>query len=165
MTPQGWLLVGLLLLGAELLVPGGLVLLFFGLAALTVGLVDLFGMGMGAWAEVLLFAALSVVSLVLLRGPLQRRIERRRTWPEGSEIDTLVGETALLGERLAPGEVGSAELRGTVWSVRSASAGSLAAGQRCRVTGVKGLTLTIVGESEGENPSAAGNEGSKGDGA
>ena len=148
MTAYGWLLVGLVLLVAELLVPGSLVLLFFGVAAIAVGLLDLVGLGAAAWAEVLEFSVLSVAMLVLLRGPLQRRIERRREWRGGGEIDTLVGEIARLAGALAPGEVGSAELRGTVWVVRSASAEPLEAGQRCRVVGVNGLTLAVVAEAE-----------------
>jgi membrane protein implicated in regulation of membrane protease activity len=59
------------------------------------------------------------------------------------EVDTLVGETAVVLEPVPEGGVGKAELRGTSWSARSVEGTALAAGKRCRVQRVDGLTLWI----------------------
>ncbi len=140
-----WVIVGLLLLGAEMAFPGGIVLLFFGAAALVVGLLVAPGLDLPAWAEFALFSVLSVVSLFTLRGPIQRRL--KRSGGRATDIDSLRGETAVLEQDLAPGATGKAELRGTSWSAHNAGSEPLAAGQSCVVERVEGLTLFVRGTS------------------
>ena len=94
-----------------------------------------------AWFEWLMFSIGSVVMLLFFR---KRLIQ---LWqPGASDIDSLVGETALPLETIRPGAIGRAELRGTVWSARNAHDGELARGQRARVQRVDGLTLYLVPE-------------------
>ena len=95
-----WMLVGLVLLAGEMLIPGGLFALFFGLAALLIGI--LVGMGVGGpnWLQWLLFALLSIVSLLLFRGPVLTRLKIRQPTP--SRLDTLVGEIVTLRDDLPP---------------------------------------------------------------
>ena len=135
-----WILLGFLLLFAELLTPGGLYLLFFGVAAILVGLLaglDLIG---PPWMQWLMFSILSVVALSLFRRPLLKRL---RPATLGIEVDTLVGETAIVLEDMAVEAVGKAELRGTAWSARNVGGNSLARGQRCTVARVDGLMLCV----------------------
>jgi membrane protein implicated in regulation of membrane protease activity len=49
-------------------------------------------------------------------------------------------------EDLAPGAIGKAELRGTVWTARNADSRPLAKGERSRVLRVDGLMLLLRGE-------------------
>lgn len=143
-----WVLLGLGLLALEIATPGGFFVLFFGIAALVVGgLVRMAG-GVPVWGQWLLFSVLSVGSLWLFRGRLMTWL--RSQGPDPDRVDSLVGQIAVLGEDLAPGGVGKAELRGTVWTVRNCGAQVLVRGQRCRVEGVDGLTLSVrAGESQG----------------
>jgi inner membrane protein len=144
-----WMLVGLVLLAGEMLIPGGLFALFFGLAALLIG--TLVGMGVGGpnWLQWLLFALLSIVSLLLFRGPVLTRLKIRQPTP--SRLDTLVGEMVTLRDDLPPDAIGQAELRGTVWTVQNGAGGTLHRGQRCRVQRVDGLTLWVgTAEQQGE---------------
>jgi hypothetical protein len=146
MTWWLWLVLGLLLLAGEMLTPGGFYIFFFGLAALvTGGLVWLGASGPG-WVQWLLFSALSVASLLVLRGPLLRRIAPRQR--ESSAVDSLVGEVAVALEDLPPGAIGKAELRGTAWSARNAGARPLARGERARVEQVEGLMLALRAQQE-----------------
>lgn len=139
-----WILLGLALLAVEILTPGGFYLLFFGLAALTVGVaVGVEWVG-PVWFQWLLFSLLSVVSLLLFRGPLLAKIKSHA--PDDHPVDTMVGETAILLENLPTGGVGKAELRGTTWNVRNAGPLGLSKGQRSRVERVDGLTLWIKAE-------------------
>ena len=62
-----WIAAGALLLVAEVVLPTDFFLVFFGAAGLVVGLAMLLGLHPPAWAQWLLFAALSIVSLVVLR--------------------------------------------------------------------------------------------------
>lgn len=137
------MIVGLLLLAAEMAVPGGIVLLFFGAAALVVGLLVAPGLAIPAWMEFALFSLLAVGSLLTLRGPIQRWLKRSQM--PAVEVDSLLGETAVLAQDLAPGARGQAELRGTTWSARNAGQQTLAAGQECVVERVEGLTLFVRG--------------------
>lgn len=119
--------------------PGGLYLLFFGIAALIVGALAGLGVVETAWLEWLLFSILAVVSLLLFRGPLLRMT---KSSPPHA-VDTMVGESAVLLDDLAPGHTGKAELRGSTWSARNEGTSPLAKDQRALVTGVDGLTLKV----------------------
>src|SRR5919112_5377670 len=121
-----WLLLGLILLGAEIATPGGFYILFFGLAALIVG--GLAGLNLlnTAWLQWLLFSVLSMISLFLFRNSLLVWMKARE--PAGPDVDSLVGEMAVLAEDVPPGEVGKAELRGASWNARNAGPTLLAKG-------------------------------------
>lgn len=139
-----WLVLGLVLLFAELLTPGGFYFLFFGTAALVVGVLS--GAGMGPeWLQLLVFSALSVASLMVFRKPLLQRLQRTRR--DDRPVDEIAGEVVTLTEDLPARGVGRAELRGTVWNVENATAQALKSGQRCRVERVTGLKLVVGPES------------------
>jgi membrane protein implicated in regulation of membrane protease activity len=61
----------------------------------------------------------------------------------GIEVDTLVGETAVVLEEMAAGAVGKVELRGSAWRAQNVSSSLLESGQRCRVEKVDGLMLQV----------------------
>ncbi|HXG52989.1 MAG TPA: NfeD family protein [candidate division Zixibacteria bacterium] len=138
-----WILFGLLLLGAEIVTPGGFYIIFFGVGALVVGALAGFEAAGPLWFQFLLFSALSLCALWLFRGKL---VEMARGESCG-DVDTLVGETAVVTEEIPRNGVGKAELRGTSWSARNVGDGALARGARCRVERVEGLTIFVRGES------------------
>lgn len=135
----GWIVVGAMLLSSELFVPTDFFLVFLGVAALAVGLVGLGGLGLPAWGQWLLFAALSLVLLVVVR----RRLKKRLPAAASRADDTLVGEIALIHERLEAGATGTAELRGARWTARNADTSALEPGARARVERVEGLLLHL----------------------
>jgi membrane protein implicated in regulation of membrane protease activity len=133
-----WAIVGIALLVLEMVTPGGLFALFFGVAALVVGALEALGVAGPAWLQWLLFAAVSVVLVTVVR----RRM-RGALAPKGGPVDTMVGETATLLDDLSPQGMGRVELRGSSWQARSTAGTLLARGARCRVERVEGLTLWI----------------------
>jgi membrane protein implicated in regulation of membrane protease activity len=137
-----WIAGGLALVVAELATPSGFFIIFFGLSALTVGLLTGLNVVDAAWAQWLLFSVLSVAYIVLFRS----RLESKVRMPPSSNVDSLVGVLAIVHERLLPGVVGKVEVRGSMWSARNTSNVTLDAGQRARVTAVDGLTLAVVPE-------------------
>lgn len=143
MTWWAWVLLGLGLLGLEVLTPGGFFVLFFGLAALVVGALAGLGLTGPAWLQWLLFSVLAAGSLVLFR---RRLVERLRASGDATMTGGLVGDVAILLDDLPPGAVGKAELRGTAWSVRHEGAETLRRGRRCRVARVDGLLLHVQPE-------------------
>jgi len=139
-----WMLIGLVLLGAEMLTPGGFYILFFGMAALIVGSLTGLGFTQAEWIQWLLFSALAILSLLVFRGPLLAWIKTRDK--EMPTVDSMVGESAILLEDLVPGGTVKAELRGTTWTAHNAGPALLKKGQRCKVERVEGLTLWISAE-------------------
>ncbi len=134
-----WVLFGIGLLVVEMVTPGGLFALFFGVGALATAIVA--ALGAGSTAQWLLFTALSIVLLATLRRTLQERFRAPDV-----KVDQIVGqEVVLLGDLPAGGEA-KAELRGVPWSARAAAAIPLRAGQRCRVERIDGLTLWVRAE-------------------
>lgn len=139
-----WLLLGLLLLGAEMMTPGGFYILFFGLAALAVGAIAALNLVQGDSAQWLLFSGIAVASLLVFRGPLLARMNAAEV--KHPDVDSMLGEIAIPIDTLAAGAVGKVELRGTTWSAKNTDASTLNKGQRSKVTGMDGLTLLITGE-------------------
>jgi inner membrane protein len=137
-----WLAAGLALVVAELATPGGFVIIFFGIAALIVGVLGIIGVVTSTPLQFLLFSLLSIGSVLLLRKRLQSRL---RT-PSASNVDSLIGDLAIPQERLSPGVVGRVEVRGSTWSARNTSTVTLDPGQRARVAAVDGLTLAVIPE-------------------
>lgn len=137
-----WIALGLALTVAELATPSGFFIIFFGLAALTVGVLTGLDMAGSNWVQWLLFSVLSIVYVLVFRGRLQAKM----SVPEARDVDSLVGVLAVVQERLLPGMVGKVEVRGSMWSARNTGTVALDAGQRARVAAVDGLTLTVVPE-------------------
>lgn len=137
-----WLILGLLLVGAEA-ATGGFYIIFFGAAALVIGILALFDLAGPLWMQWLLFSIFSVGSLLAFRERFRRVM---RVGTPAADVDSLVGELALPLDDIAPGAVGRAELRGSIWSARNGTSHSLARGQRCTVAGVDGLTVILTPE-------------------
>lgn len=140
----GWIVVGAVLLGSEIVVPSDFYLVFLGAAALMVGLLGLAGLDAPAWGQWLLFAALSVISLVWFRNKVRPRFETR----EGNVGSTLIGEVAYLEDTVSPGAVGRAELRGATWTARNVDVVPLERGSRARVESVEGLVIHLRREGQ-----------------
>lgn len=137
-----WLAGGLALVVAEIATPSGFFIIFFGLGALTVGVLDAMDIVESLGVELLLFTILSVVYLLLFRGRLRAYVQM----PPSSSVDTLIGVLATVQEPMSPGVVGRVEVRGSMWAARNTSAVTLDAGQRARVAAVDGLTLAVIPE-------------------
>ena len=110
-----WLVLGLLLIAAEIAAAGGFYIIFFGIAAIARrpagGARRLAG---PSWMQMLLFSVLSVGVAAVLPRPLlrwmqldaagrRRRLARRR-------------DRRSRSEDMPPGGVGKVELRGTSWT-------------------------------------------------
>ena len=140
MTWWLWVALGLVLSAIELATPGGFFVIFFGVAAVAVGLTQLAGLDLPAWGQWLAFPILAIVALRLFRRPLLARLQPAT---DGNAVDSMVSEVALPAAPIEPGQHGRAELRGTTWSVRNVGDVAVSAGQRCRVVAVNGLQLDI----------------------
>ena len=136
----GWIVIGALLLGAELMViEAEFLLVFLGVAALILG-----GTGRGPpwiplWAQWLRFAGSARASMVLFRKRLYTAL---RAQAPGLK-DDFVGDELRIPEALPPGEVCRMEIRGSTWQVRNTGSVAIPAGGKARVTAVAGIGLQV----------------------
>lgn len=138
-----WMLVGLALLGAEMLVPGGFFMLFFGFGALIVGIAVFLNLGGPDWMQWLLFSIASICMIVFLR---KKAMQVLHPVSGERDVDSLVGAAAISLEIIAPGQVGKVELRGSNWSAHNISSVAIQKGHRCKVERVDGLVLFVSSE-------------------
>ena len=134
----GWIVLGAIILISEIIVSTDFYLVFFAASALILGLLGLLGVSLPVPVQWLLFASVSIGTLVLFRARLRGKIKTRE-----QDVDKLEDEFAVATEQLAAGATGQAELRGSMWSARNIGEVDLEAGDRCRVEGVNGLVLAI----------------------
>ena len=142
-----WALVGLALIGLEILTLGGLgnfYFLFFAIAALVVGVLVWLGLTEPVWLQWVLFAVSGIATLLVLQKPLQKKMPARTK--QADLVDSMVGQVATLMEDIPAQAAGKAELHGSTWTVRNAGDTPLVKGQRSQVIRVDGLTLWIQAE-------------------
>ena len=139
----GWMIIGAILLGAELFaVDAQFYLVFLGLSAAIVGLLGLFGIVMPDWAQWMVFAILSLTSFFTFRKTLYEKI---RGHAEGFN-ETISGQSVKIQSDLAPGNDARIDYRGTKWTARNVGGESIAGGSRAKVVKVEGLTLHVEAE-------------------
>lgn len=131
-----WVIAGLVLSGAEILVPG-VFLIWLGLAAVATGFaVAAFPM---PWqGQSLLFAGLAVI---LVTGAT--RLHRRGAGQGGADLNRpdrgLIGRVGVLDEPIVQGR-GRIRFDDTLWRVEGPD---LPVGARVRVAGMNGTVLTV----------------------
>jgi len=136
----GWIVVGAVLLVSEVaFVDADFYLVFLGLSAILVGLIGLGGAELSVWLQWLIFAGLSIISMVTFRKQLYKLI--RGGIPDFQ--DSLIGETVRISEALPPGESCRVELRGTTWTVCNNGESVIAPGSLTEISGVDGLVLKV----------------------
>jgi membrane protein implicated in regulation of membrane protease activity len=139
-----WIVLGALLLGAEMFVDAEFYLVFLGVSALIVGFIGLAPIDVPVWGQWLLFSFFAIASLGFFRRQFYSKY--RGEIPDRSE--GAAGETALANESIAPGAVGGVTLRGTTWSAKNVGEHPVAKGSRIVVVESSGLTISVRGESE-----------------
>ncbi len=145
MTWWGWMILGAILLGAELFaVDAQFYLVFLGLSAVLVGLAEVFGVAMPVWGQWLAFSVLSLISFFVFRRSLYEKIR-------GGAVgfnETLSGKYVEVPAELAPGTEARLDYRGTKWTVRNTGESPIAAGTRAMIEKVDGLTLHLKADNE-----------------
>ena len=135
--PWSWVVVGLLLLGLELLLPGN-VFVWFGVAAILTGILALLA-SPGWQTELLVFIVLAVALVVV-----GRRVFSRETSPGerpflNDRARRLVGTSYVLGEPIVNGQ-GRIRVDDTNWRVNGPD---LPAGTKVRIASADGINLNV----------------------
>lgn len=139
--PWSWWILGLVLLAAELVLPG-VFLIWVGAAAVVLGALSLALWGTAFWGwqvQLLLFAVLSVVFALAGRRFYSGRGRQSDEPLLNLRGESLVGRTATLHEPISEGR-GRINLDDTWWTVMGPD---LAAGTRVKVVAASGRDLTV----------------------
>jgi membrane protein implicated in regulation of membrane protease activity len=139
-----WFILGFAFLIVEVLAPG-VFFLFFGIGAWVVMLL-LLVLPVPQVAQWIIFVAVSVIGLVILRRHVallfKRRHEGRRdSLQEPMVAEGYIGRVVEVVADITPERPGMVELNGTNWQARSAV--GLVKGTMARVKEVNGLTLEV----------------------
>lgn len=136
--PWAWIVAGLILLGLELVVPGGY-LLWMGIAGIVTGLAALFQPSISWPFQWLIFGALSIVAILIWLRYTRGRPETTESPMLNRRPERFVGEVVVLAEPIVDG-YGRIALGDTSWRVKGPD---LAVGQRVRVIGAEGPLLLV----------------------
>lgn len=141
----GWLVLGALLLAAEMFViDAQFYLVFVGAAAIIVGLFGVSGIALTQEIEWLLFAALSLITMVAFR----RRVYELARGRVGKVEERLnVGDRVRIAHRLEPGHTCRVSYKGSTWDARNVDDAAISAGTDAVIESVDGLTLHVKASS------------------
>jgi inner membrane protein len=136
--PWSWVIVGLLLMGLELVLPGAF-LLWLGLAAVLTGLAD-WAFGLSWQAAALVFAVLAVAAVLVGRAVTRNRDEEDEGRPAlNRRAQSLVGHVFTLDSPIVGGS-GRIRVDDSSWRIVGPD---MPAGANVRVVRVEGATLVV----------------------
>jgi hypothetical protein len=140
-----WIAVGAILLGSELtLVNAQFYLVFLGISALIVGVLQIIGLIRADWLQWTTFAVIAVVSMFTFRKQFYEKMRRALPPLKGGPA----GEMVTLPAALAPGESCRLEYRGSSWSAINGGKSVIEGGSAARIDRVDGLTLVVHGDEK-----------------
>jgi membrane protein implicated in regulation of membrane protease activity len=136
--PWNWLIVGVVLMGVETFAPG-VFMLWFGIAALIVGLATL-AITLSWQVQIIAFAALSIAMVPLYRH-FTKKNEKLTDKPFlNKRAQGLVGRVFTLEKPIVDG-VGTVRIDDTVWRVSGSDA---PAGSRVKIIHADGASLQVA---------------------
>jgi len=133
-----WTLIGFFFLALEF-VSTTMHSAFFAAGAFLVAVLVAFHVGGPLWAQILTFTVFSLITLLLIRPVVVKKLKLSQT----KVVDTMIGEQAILMQDLPPAGLGKAEMRGSTWNARNVGESALMRGQRATVEKVEGLVLHV----------------------
>ena len=143
MSALWWFLIGLGIMLVELALPG-FVIIFFGIGAWITAFLVWVGVLDSLNAQLLAFVGASIVSLLALRGWLQRTLQGRVSDQELSEtrLDDFIGHKAKVSVAISPDSTeGRVDFRGTGWAASAKVA--IPAEATIRIVSKDNLTLQV----------------------
>ncbi len=136
-----WFIAGALLILAEFMVPG-VVIVFFGVGALITSLTTWLGLTESLTSQTFMFGTSSVVLLFSLRQLVRSWFVGKSNDENGDLDDDFTGREALVTQDIpGPSLDGRIEIKGSEWKARAES--PIPAGTTVIIDGRQGLTLHV----------------------
>ena len=140
MSWWGWMVIGILLLAAELFaVDAQFYLVFLGASAVVVGLALALGIALPVWLQWIVFGVLALACMFTVRRKLYYML--RGHAPDVSA--SAVGQTLQIPQELPPGGSCRTEFQGSTWNALNVDETSMAAGTVAKIDRIDGLTLHV----------------------
>ena len=144
MTWWIWMIAGLVLLSLEMFaIDAQFYLVFLGLGALAVGLLEFFGFGLSASMQWVLFGATSLILMFTVRRHLYTRLRQQAVGYSTHRP----GDVVRVDAALPPGESCRAEYRGSVWTAVNVGATTIDAGDDAVIDSIDGAKLQVKAEA------------------
>lgn len=135
-----WGIFGFALLGLELVaIDAQFYLVFAGVAAIVVGLLQLIGVPLPDWTQWIAFAVLSLVAMFTIR----RQVYEKLLAKPAGKVNTDIHQHVVVGQSLDPGKSCRIEYRGTGWTAVNVGKEAIPAGGEARIESIDGLTLHV----------------------
>ena len=141
--PVIWTVAGILLILAEFAV-SGMVIIFFGISALVVGVAIFMGMPAGSGVPYGMFAILTILQLVILRKYFKSWFfgENVKEVLQPGQLEEYIGHKALVVEGFDSGSNhGKVEFKGAKWSATCDQ--PINTGDWVEITARDGISLTV----------------------
>ena len=136
-----WFIIGLTLFLLELVIPGFFIF-FFALGAWVTALFCLIvNPDSITNLQILIFAIISVLSLIALRRLIQKKFFYSKEDLSGGVEDEFTGKEGLATTGFGPGKKGKIEFKGTTWDALSKS--EIKAGERVVIIEKESITLIV----------------------
>jgi membrane protein implicated in regulation of membrane protease activity len=134
-----WFLIGLILFLMELVIPGFFIF-FFGLGAWVTALACLIA-DPGTNLQIVIFAIISVLSLVALRRIIQKKFFYSRESDSAAVEDEFTGKEGVALSTFSAGSKGKVEFKGTTWNAESES--DISVGQSVIIINKESFKLNV----------------------
>ena len=145
MTWWAWMILGAVIFGAELFaIDAQFFLVFIGLSAALVGVLELIGVSMPEWAQWLTFAAIALISMFTFRKIVYKKIYGNVPgFREG-----VAGQYLVVSADLESGGQTRASFHGSDWTVINDGGSNIASGARVKILRNESLTLYVSNDPE-----------------
>lgn len=100
-------------------------------------------LGFSGWAQIIIFAVATLISLTLIRPTAKKYLHRGEDKRE-SNADALVDAEGVITEAIPAGGRGRLQIDGDYWLAETADGHAVAAGTRCRVVSRDSIVLTVA---------------------
>lgn len=143
-----WLVLGAVFILLEFVVPG-LIIVFLGMGALIVAALAHFGIIQFITYQVLSWAALSLILLLVLRNRFAAIFPSLETRGYKREDEEIIGMSVDVVRDVSPeNENGQVRLHGVIWKARSVSEETIRAGEKARIIKRDNLLLIVENVKE-----------------
>ncbi|MDR1784510.1 MAG: NfeD family protein [Endomicrobium sp.] len=137
MTWIVWLIISVTLMVFEMIIQSFFFFFCFSIGSTFAALISYFNIS--DLIEFTVFAVTSIVSIYFIRPVLKKILCKSKMI--NSNVDALIGEDAMVLERVTPLKSGFVKVLGEVWRAKSNI--EVEVGERVRIEGVSGTTLIV----------------------
>ncbi|GAA4431364.1 hypothetical protein GCM10023091_01940 [Ravibacter arvi] len=136
--PQIWLIIGLLMLFAEL-VSVALVFVFLAIAAFITAILSATGLVPSLEYQIIIFSLISIGTTILLRKPVKKWVSQSKQ----KEYSEYAGETAMVISDIPAEGEGRIYYRGAEWMAISSKHTRIEAGSKVTIVKADGIKLLV----------------------